>query len=77
MDYKIDNIKDNDYTISSHNKGIIGKVYNYYSDNPYVSIIGKNTLTDLKKLIYKIELQQKEVNYFGGFILEMNSNGKD
>ena len=76
MDYKVDKIKDNDYTISGIDKGIISKVYNYYSDNPYVSIIGKNTLTNLKKLICKIEEQQKEVNYFGGYISEMNSNEK-
>ena len=49
MEYIVDTIKDDDYTISAINKGIISKVYNYYSENPYVSVIGKNTLSDLKK----------------------------
>ena len=75
MEYIVDTIKDDDYTISAINKGIICKVYNYYSDNPYVSIIGKNSLSDLKKLICKIEGQQKDINYFGGYLSEMNSNG--
>ena len=77
MDYKVENIHNHNYTISSEKKGIISKVYGYYADNPYVSIIGKHSLNELKQLIYKIEGQQKEVNYFGVFLSEMNSNGKD
>jgi len=55
----------------------IAVIYDYQNDNPYISITGKHTLSEIKEIIYTIEEQQKDIDVFGIMISKLNSEKKD
>ncbi len=73
----VDRFDDNIYTLSKKkdDKYIsdIAVVYNYQQENPLISITGQHTLTDIKKIIYTVEEQQKDIDLFGKMLIELNA----
>jgi hypothetical protein len=51
----------------------VATVYDYHNDKPYISITGNHKLVDIKKIIYTIEQQQKDIAYFGVLLTQLNS----
>jgi len=80
MDRKIfvDRFDNNNYILSIKEveKYIddIAVVYKYQQENPFISITGKQTLSDVKKIIYTIEEQQKDIDLFGKMLIELNAD---
>ena len=51
----------------------VATVYDYHNDKPYISITVNHKLVDIKKIIYTIEQQQKDIAYFGVLLTQLNS----
>jgi|TARA_B100001094_G_scaffold325894_1_gene381053 hypothetical protein len=73
----VDRFDDSSYTLSKKTKDEYAKdiavVHNYHRDNPSISITGNHTLLDIKKIIYTIEEQQKDINMFGKMLIELSA----
>ena len=73
----VNRFDNNSYTLSKkeleENITDIAVVYDYYKHNPLISISGKNNLHDIRKIIYLIDEQQKDIDMFGNVVIKLNA----
>ena len=73
----VNRFDNNSYTLSKkefeENITDIAVVYDYYKHNPQISISGKNNLHDIRKIIYLIDEQQKDIDMFGNVVIQLNN----